>query len=165
MRPPKAIDYMELSRQALRRVVHAALEHVEKAGRMPDGHQFFITFMTGAPGVHMPKLLRARHRHSMTIVLNTYFWDLVVAPDHFQVTLSFNERRTRLTIPYEAMTRFFDPTQGFGLDFLPAGANPLDTHFEDLEPDLQGDEPPVEPDEDAPDAQIFSLADFRKEEP
>ncbi len=65
----------------------------------------------------------------MTIVIEHQFWDLTVSADSFAVTLSFNNRPERLTVPLAAITAFADPSVKFGLQFqeaapseAPAGA-------------------------------------------
>ncbi len=61
--------------------------------------------------------LRAKYPDEMTIVIEHQFWELTVTPDEFAVTLSFNSRPERLTIPFAAITAFADPSVKFGLQF------------------------------------------------
>jgi hypothetical protein len=53
----------------------------------------------------------------MTIILQHQFWDLKVGDDEFEVGLSFGGIAERLTVPYEAINGFFDPSVQFGLQF------------------------------------------------
>jgi len=53
----------------------------------------------------------------MTIVLEHQFWDLAVTDDAFAVTLSFQNRPERLTIPLAAISAFTDPSVKFELRF------------------------------------------------
>jgi len=53
----------------------------------------------------------------MTIVLQHQFWGLEVGDVAFSVTLSFQGRSERLTIPFAALTSFADPAVGFTLKF------------------------------------------------
>jgi hypothetical protein len=53
----------------------------------------------------------------MTIVLEHQFWDLEVSEGAFSVTLSFNNKSERLTVPFGAITAFADPSAKFGLQF------------------------------------------------
>jgi hypothetical protein len=55
----------------------------------------------------------------MTIVLEHQFWELEVGEQSFSVTLSFQNRPERLTIPFDAITAFADPAVKFGLQFQP----------------------------------------------
>jgi uncharacterized protein len=53
----------------------------------------------------------------MTIVLEHQFWDLEVYSDRFRVILKFSGQPQPITIPLKAITRFFDPSVKFGLQF------------------------------------------------
>ena len=80
--PEDLIRYEALVLDALRGVVHAVLQRVQKRG-VPGDHHFFITFDTHAPGVGISKRLKDQYPHEMTIVLQHQFWDLVVTEDRF----------------------------------------------------------------------------------
>jgi hypothetical protein len=115
---------------ALRGVVRQALEVVAERG-LPGAHHFYLTFLTAHPGVEMSEALRARFPKDMTIVLQFEFWGLEVEAERFAVTLSFNARHERLSIPFAAVTGFADPSVKFGLQFeasesdVAEGAGPL----------------------------------------
>ncbi len=55
----------------------------------------------------------------MTIVLEHQFWELQIEEHYFAVTLSFKGRSERLTVPFEAIISFTDPSVKFGLQFQP----------------------------------------------
>jgi hypothetical protein len=65
----------------------------------------------------MSDRLRAQYPDEMTIILQHQFWDLKVSEDEFEVGLSFGGVPERLTVPYEAINGFFDPSVQFGLQF------------------------------------------------
>jgi len=116
--PDSLIPYDEIVQEALRAVVGRVLGQVQNGGGMlPGNHHFYITFKTGAPGVSVPKELRARFPDEMTIVLQNKFWDLSVGEDGFCVSLSFNQIPAKLEIPFSAITAFVDPAVDFGLQF------------------------------------------------
>ena len=52
-------------------------------------------------------------------MLQYEFWDLEVNDSSFSVTLCFDESNERLTVPFEAITNFVDPSSKFGLQFTP----------------------------------------------
>ena len=56
----------------------------------------------------------------MTIVLQHQFWGLEVGDETFSVSLSFQGRPERLTVPFAAVTSFADPSVKFGLQFTVA---------------------------------------------
>jgi hypothetical protein len=111
------IGYEQLMQDALRSVVRAALQEAASPRGLPGKHHFYITFRTHAPGVIIPDHLRARYTDEMTIVLEHQFWDLEVYPDRFRVILKFSGQPHPITIPLTAITRFFDPSVKFGLQF------------------------------------------------
>jgi hypothetical protein len=53
----------------------------------------------------------------MTVILQHQFWDLAVHERGFEVGLSFGGIPEKLSIPFEAVTGFFDPSVQFGLQF------------------------------------------------
>src|ERR1700749_798187 len=102
--------------RALRGVVREALARAAASG-LPGTHHFYITFQTKHPGTKIPESLSSQYPEDMTIVLEHQFWDLEVEEDHFAVTLSFQNRPERLTVPFEAITAFTAPSVKFGLQF------------------------------------------------
>jgi hypothetical protein len=53
----------------------------------------------------------------MTIVLQHQFKDLAPGETFFTVTLKFGGQPKRLSVPYAAVTRFYDPSVQFLLQF------------------------------------------------
>ena len=114
------IRYDLLTQQALRGVVRSVLIDAAKNG-LPGDHHFYIAFDTRADGVVIPDRLRSQYPEQMTIILQHQFWDLKVTDDTFEVGLSFGGVPTKLTIPFEAVKGFFDPSVQFGLQFEEVG--------------------------------------------
>ncbi len=111
-------DYESLVQESLRSVVRAALIQVAKGG-LPGNHHFYISFRTDFPGVDLPDYLLEQYPEEITIVLQYEFWDLEVEEECFFVTLCFNDIHERLTIPFESIVSFVDPSVKFGLQFSP----------------------------------------------
>jgi hypothetical protein len=110
------IRYDLLTQQALRGVVRSVLADAAKKG-LPGEHHFFISFDTRADGVRISDRLRAQYPEEMTIILQHQFWDMKVGDDEFEVGLSFGGIPEKLTVPFEAINGFFDPSVQFGLQF------------------------------------------------
>jgi uncharacterized protein len=110
------IRYDILAQAALRGVVRTVLADAAKKG-LPGEHHFKITFSTTAPGVRLSDRMRARYPQDMTIVLQHQFWDLVVGETAFEVGLSFGGVTELITVPFDAVTAFFDPAVQFGFQF------------------------------------------------
>jgi len=113
---PDHIRYDLLTQQALRGVVRDVLADAAKKG-LPGEHHFFISFDTHADGVRISDRLLAQYPEEMTIILQHQFWDLKVADNEFEVGLSFGGIPEKLTVPFEAINGFFDPSVQFGLQF------------------------------------------------
>lgn len=102
--------------RALRNVVRDALQQAAEQG-LPGDHHFYLTFATDYPGVDIPSYLHEQYPGEMTIVLQYQFYGLEVSDTGFKVTLSFNNKNERLSIPLAAITTFADPSVNFALQF------------------------------------------------
>ncbi len=166
------LDYESLTQNALRRVVADVLQITAELGETPGEHHFYIEFMTAHPGVDIPEFLHKSYPERMTIVLHHQFQDLNLSEDGFSVTLWFKRVEAQLTIPFDAITSFADPSVKFGLRFveeenglLPEIAD--DTPSDDAapaKPDIGKEEVSAEDDQDEPEksADVVSLDAFRK---
>lgn len=110
------IRYDLLVQDALKGVVRKVLTDASRHG-LPGEHHFYISFMTGHPGVRLSNRLREKYPQEMTIVVQHQFWDLHIGETAFEIGLSFSNIPERLHIPYDALTGFFDPSVQFGLKF------------------------------------------------
>jgi uncharacterized protein len=117
--PQDMMHYDAMVHDALRGVVKAALKRAASPGGLPGEHHFYITFKTDAPGVSGPEDLLAKYPEEMTIVLQHQYWDLAPGETFFVVTLKFGGEPKKLSIPYAALTRFYDPSVQFLLTFEP----------------------------------------------
>ncbi len=151
--PVDEMRYEQLAQDALRGVIRAALERAAEPDGIPGAHHFYITFKTRAPGVTVPPDVLAKYPDEMTVVLQHQYWDLAVEPDLFSVMLKFGGAPKVLTVPYVAVTRFYDPSVQFLLQF--EAPEPVD-----LVPEPPpAPEPAVSTDEGP---KVVSLDQFRK---
>lgn len=154
------IDYDQWIEDALRTVARRALRYAEQHG-LPGEHHFYITFLTTADGVEIPKFLLAQYPDEMTIVLQHQFEDLEVADDAFMVTLRFGGRPANLRIPFATVTAFTDPSVKFGLQYAKAanvdGENQAaeDNSDDDNTPESENGEPEKT-------GEVIALDAFRK---
>lgn len=150
--PVDEMQYERLAHEALRGVVRSALEHVLAEG-LPGAHHFYITFKTRASGVIVPPDILAKYPEEMTVVLQHQYEDLTVDADQFSVKLRFGGLPKHLVMPYSAITRFYDPSVQFLLQFEePEIVEPVEE-----EPTPPKDVPPIS---DGP--KVVSLDQFRK---
>ncbi len=164
------IRYDILAQDALRGVIRKVLSEVAATGRLPGDHHFFITFLTGAPGVRISQHLKSKYPEQMTIVVQHQFWDLKVNESQFEIGLSFSDTPERLVIPFNAVRGFYDPSVNFELEF----EVPLSDEEEDTTAEITAI--PVEPvsrpaegqseaaSEEKKEGSVVSLDSFRKKQ-
>jgi hypothetical protein len=150
------MHYEAMAQEALRGVVKAALRKAALPEGLPGAHHFYITFKTEAPGVSGPADLLGKYPDEMTIVLQHQYWDLAPGETFFSVTLKFGGQPKRLSVPYAALTRFYDPSVQFLLQFEAPAAAAGETKAALAE--TEGAAPTADP--DAPN--VVSLDHFRK---
>lgn len=150
------MHYEAMAQEALRGVVKAALKRAAAPEGLPGAHHFYITFKTEAPGVSGPNDLLGRYPDEMTIVLQHQYWDLAPGETFFSITLKFGGQPKRVSVPYAAVTRFYDPSVQFLLQFESAASNTTTLPLTQEEPTA----PPAETDPDTPN--VVSLDTFRK---
>lgn len=138
------IRYDILAQEALRGVMRKVLAEVARTG-LPGNHHFFITFLTGAPGVRVSSRLRERYPEQMTIVVQFQYWDLKVTDTGFEIGLSFSDVPEKLEIPFSAVRGFYDPSVNFELEF-----------------DVKTEEPAAEEAAAAPASEPVSIAPQKK---
>jgi len=158
--PIDHMDYAFLTQNALRGVIRQALLRAAAPEGLPGEHHFYITFLTRAEGVSVPPDVLARYPEDITIVLQHQYQNLKVTEDRVSVTLSFGGVPKTLNFPFAAITRFYDPSVQFLLEF---DVEVADTDDEDSEVDPADDiapETPPTPDDQGP--KVVSLDQFRK---
>ena len=110
-----------------------------------------MSFDSRAEGVRLSDRLRAQYPEEMTIILQHQFWDLKVGEEEFEVGLSFGGIPEKLTVPFESVNGFFDPSVQFGLQFVeviegeerPAPANAQEPPSTNKKKKLPPTPPPV----------------------
>tara|TARA_B110000238_G_scaffold183250_1_gene209656 strand:+ start:78 stop:527 length:450 start_codon:yes stop_codon:yes gene_type:complete len=110
------IDYNLHTIDAMRDVVKKVLKNIIN-NTLPGNHHFYITFDTNFKNVEIPNSLKKKHPEEMTIVIENSFWDLIIKDSYFSITLSFNNIKSKLTIPYKSLLVFSDPFASFHLKF------------------------------------------------
>jgi len=152
--PIDEMHYEQLAQDALRGVIRSALERAALPEGIPGAHHFYVTFRTRAPGVSVPPDVLAKYPEEMTVVLQHQYWDLKVEADRFSVMLKFGGMPKVLSMPYTAVTRFYDPSVQFLLQF----ETPADV--EDVAVEAEPPAAPPSTGDDGP--KVVSLDQFRK---
>jgi hypothetical protein len=158
--PQDLMHYDAMAQDALRGVVKSALKRAAGPGGLPGAHHLYITFKTEAAGVSGPPDLLDKYPDEMTIVLQHQYWDLAPGETFFTVTLKFGGEPKKLSVPYAAITRFYDPSVQYLLQFEPPPppAQPAVSIGKTGKPAKVKPEPAPEGDE----PKVVSLDQFRK---
>lgn len=127
------LDYGGMMHRAMQGLIAEVLRQIARDG-LPGEHHFFITFDTRDEGVEMADWLRERYPEEMTIVIQHWFDNLTIQPDHFTITLNFGNQPEPLKIPFDALRTFVDPSVEFGLRF-----ETQDSDDEDEDEDAEAD--------------------------
>lgn len=162
-----SIDYGHLMHNAMRSLIKTVLIDVKEHG-LPGEHHFFITFDTTHPDVKIADWLRERYPNEMTVVVQHWFDGLEIYDDSFSITLNFGDAPEPLSIPFDALRTFVDPSVEFGLRFETGDEDEDEPLLHSVEDDLteqvaeivdapENDETPVKKDAD-----VVSLDAFRK---
>ncbi len=154
----QVLRYDRMVEDALRGVVREALTVAAEKG-LPEGHHFYLTFETVAPGVEIPPFLAEKYQDQMTIVIQYQYENLLVDDDSFSVRLHFSGQSCDLHIPFAALTAFVDPFLKFAFQFKVEGAANADRT--DAESKTSADTP-VPVDEQEKTADVVALDSFRK---
>ena len=108
------IDYGERINTAILGVIKDILKDLEDS-KISSNHCFYITFKTKNSKVEIPKHLLKEYPSEMTIVLQNQYWNLSVKKNSFSVALSFYKKKETLIIPFNAITKFYDPFVKFSI--------------------------------------------------
>ncbi len=149
--------YDVLTQAALRGVIRAALERAASPDGLPGQHHFYITFKTRAEGVSIPADLSAKYPDEITVVIQHQYWDLMPEAERFTIVLQFGGQPKKLVVPYVAVTRFYDPSVQFVLQFEPPQMVRVEAEEEPEDVQAEDDGAPTD---DGP--KVVSLDQFRK---
>ena len=108
------INYLDILNKNMINVFIEVLKNIEKNG-LKEGHHLYITFNTKEKNVVMPIWLKEKFPNKMTIVMQYEYWNFKVNKNDFKVTLSFNDIKSDLLIPFKSIISFGDPYANFGL--------------------------------------------------
>jgi hypothetical protein len=93
----KAFNYDALVEDALKNVVKKVLKLTSEEGLFGNSH-FFISFNGDFPEVTVPSELKSDDNSEIKIIIQHQFWDLITTENHFEVTLSFNGKKKKISI-------------------------------------------------------------------
>ena len=111
------INYLKILRKNKINFLKDVLTHIKNNG-LQEGHHLYISFKTNDKKVIIPQWLLDKFPSEMTIVIQHEYWNYNVTNDHFKITLSFNDIKTDLIVPFSSVISFADPYANFGLKLI-----------------------------------------------
>ncbi|MDC0094669.1 ClpXP protease specificity-enhancing factor SspB [Amylibacter sp.] len=151
------INYAQMMQKAMQGLMIDVLKKISKNG-LPGNHHYFISFDTKFEGVVVADWIKERYPEEMTIVIQHWFDNLEVNADNFSITLNFGDNPENLTIPWNSISTFVDPSVEFGLRFEDEANEDIDAVEEIPESKMVI----IEDDDENNVAEIVSLDSFRK---
>ena len=110
------IQYQKILNKNLLNVFVDILKEVEKKGLDGKNH-LYVTFATNNPKTLVPNWLLQKYPNEMTIVIQHEYYHLSVNKKSFNIGLSFNNKKCDLSISFDSIISFVDPSFNFGLNF------------------------------------------------
>ena len=110
------IQYQKILNKNLLNVFIEILKEIEKKGLDGKNH-LYVTFATNNPKTSAPDWLLQKYPIEMTIVIQHEYYHLSVNKKNFNIGLSFNNKKCDLTISFDSIISFADPSSNFGLNY------------------------------------------------
>ena len=108
------IQYQKILSKNMLNVFKDVLKNISDKGLANNNH-LYITFLTNHKNVELPNWIKQKYPKEMTIVIQYEYYDIKLNKDDFDITLSFNDIKTKLKISYNSILSFADPSANFGL--------------------------------------------------
>jgi hypothetical protein len=110
------IQYQKILNKNLLNVFIEILKEIEKKDLDGKNH-LYVTFATNNPKTSVPDWLLQKYPIEITIVIQYEYYHLSVNKKNFNIGLSFNNKKCDLTIPFDSIISFADPSSNFGLNY------------------------------------------------
>ena len=110
------IEYEKILNKNLLNVFIEILKEVEKKGLDGKNH-LYVNFATNNSKTSVPDWLLQKYPNEMTIVIQHEYYHLLINKKNFKIGLSFNNKKCDLTISFDSVISFADPSSNFGLNY------------------------------------------------
>jgi hypothetical protein len=139
------INYEDIIKDSLKNAIKKVLLDVSLKG-LPGDHHFYISFITSFKGVKIAEWMIKDYPNKMTIVIQNWFENLHVDDKGFSIVLNFKNKPEKLTIPFESVLSFSDPSVNFSLQFDGSASQNLETimDIKEKDPQTQSDKDDLE---------------------
>ena len=108
------IEYQKILDRNILNVLKEILKKIQNDGLINNNH-LYITFLTNHKSNDLPKWIKQKYPEEMTVLIQYEYYELKLNKNDFSIILSFNNVKTKLTICYDSILSFADPSANFGL--------------------------------------------------
>ena len=130
------INYEDIIKDSLKNAIKKVLLDVSLKG-LPGNHHFYISFITSFTGVKIAEWMIKDYPNKMTIVIQNWYENLNIDDKCFSIVLNFKNKPEKLTIPFDSIISFSDPSVNFSLQFDSSVTQNLETIMDIKEKDPQ----------------------------
>ncbi|WP_341763595.1 ClpXP protease specificity-enhancing factor SspB [Candidatus Tisiphia endosymbiont of Beris chalybata] len=89
------------------------------SNKLQQNQVLYISYRTDHPAVVLSSKVKKCYPKEITIVIQYQFEDLTVMSSGISLTVSFDNIKENIYIPFDAITNFADPNSGYNLKFVP----------------------------------------------
>ncbi len=111
------INYDSILKRNMLNVLKDILLEIKKNG-LQEGHNLYICIDINNNKIKMPNWLKKNFPKEITIVIQYEYWNLKINKNSFNITLSFNDVKADLDIPFDSIISFGDTYANFGLKLM-----------------------------------------------
>lgn len=108
------INYQKILDKNLLNVLKDILKNIRDNG-LSSNNSLYITFSTNHKNTELPDWIKRNYPEEMTIIIQYEYYNLIINKNSFNVTLSFNNIKTKIKIGFDAIISFADPSANFAL--------------------------------------------------
>ena len=108
------INYQKILDKNLLNVLKDILKNIRDNG-LSSNNSLYITFSTNHKNTELPDWIKRNYPEEMTIIIQYEYYNLIINKNSFNVTLSFNNIKTKIKIGFDAIISFDDPSANFAL--------------------------------------------------
>ena len=117
------ISYNLMVEKSMKILVRDIIAKTQFTGLKKDKNYYIICLFTNHKDVVIPSHLKEQHPLELTIIIQHQFLIKEVSEKKFIINLAFNGKHYDLTIPFDAISMFYDPYAEFMLKFSESNKN------------------------------------------
>lgn len=97
--------------------------------KLQQNQALYISYRTDHPAVVLSAKVKKCYPKEITIVIQYQFENLTVMSSGISLTVSFDNIKENIYIPFDSITNFADPNSGYNLKFIPEIIKSTDLNY------------------------------------